>query len=79
MTKTQGQVESDEQLKIKEAKLIARDAAEEFSDKHKGWVYKFPAYRAVYLTQSADELLSTPNPIVTEVNEINEIALPEKE
>jgi hypothetical protein len=79
VTKTQGQVESDEQLKIKEAKLIARDAAEEFSDKHKGWVYKFPAYRAVYLTQSANELLSTPKPVVTEVNEINEIAPPEKE
>jgi len=30
VTKTQGEVESDEQLKIKEAKLLARDAAEEF-------------------------------------------------
>lgn len=79
VTKTEGEVESDEQLKIKEAKLIARDAAEEFSDNHKGWVYKFPAYRAVYLTKSADELLSAPKPILTEVNELNEMATPEKE
>ena len=62
VTKTQGEVESDEQLKIKEAKLIARDAAEEFSEKHKGWVYQIPAYRAEDLTKSSAELFAAPKP-----------------
>ncbi|MGA2679885.1 MAG: DUF4340 domain-containing protein [Sedimentisphaerales bacterium] len=62
ITKTQGEVESDEQLKIKEAKLIARDAAEEFSEKHKGWVYKIPAYRAEDLTKSSADLFAAPKP-----------------
>ncbi len=78
ITKTQGEVETDEQLKVKEAKLIARDAAEEFSETHKGWVYKIPAYRAVYLTKSADELLEIPKKVVSEVNDVNDIASPEK-
>ena len=60
ITKTQGEVESDEQLKIKEAKLLARDAAEEFSEKHKGWVYQIPAYRAENLTKSSAELFAAP-------------------
>lgn len=62
ITKTQGEVESDEQLKIKEAKLLARDAAEEFSEKHKGWVYQIPAYRAEYLIMSSAELFAPPKP-----------------
>jgi hypothetical protein len=62
ITKTQGEVESDEQLKIKEVKLIARDAAEEFSEKHKGWVYQIPAYRAENLTKSSAELFAIPKP-----------------
>ncbi len=62
VTKTQGEVESDEQLKIKEAKLLARDAAEEFSEEHKGWVYQIPAYRAENLTKSSAELFATPKP-----------------
>ncbi len=62
VTKTEGEVESDEQLKIKEAKLLARDAAEEFSEKHKGWVYQIPAYRAEDLTKSSAELFAAPKP-----------------
>jgi hypothetical protein len=63
VTKTEGVVESDEQLKIKEAKLIARDAAEEFSEKHKGWVYKIPAYYAENLTKTSAELFAAPKPV----------------
>ncbi len=79
VTKTQGEVESDEQLKIKEAKLLARDAAEEFSDTHKAWVYQIPVYRADSLTKSLDELFEAPKPAITEVNELDEISPPEKE
>ncbi|MGA2071683.1 MAG: DUF4340 domain-containing protein [Sedimentisphaerales bacterium] len=69
VTKTQGEVESDEQLKIKEAKLIARDAAEEFSDTHKGWVYQIPDYMAANLTKTSAELLESGQPPRAEVNE----------
>jgi hypothetical protein len=70
VTKTQGEVESDEQLKIKEAKLIARDAAEEFSETHKGWVYQIPDYLAENLTRTSAELLETAKPVQAEVNEL---------
>jgi hypothetical protein len=57
VTKTQGEVESEDQLKKKEAKLLASDAAEEFSEKHKGWVYQIPAYNAENLNKSIAELV----------------------
>jgi hypothetical protein len=69
VTKTQGEVESEEQLKIKEAKLLARDAAEEFSEKHKGWVYQIPAYRAENLTRTSADLFQVPKTRQAEVNE----------
>jgi Domain of unknown function (DUF4340) len=69
VTKTQGEVESDEQLKIKETKLIARDAAEEFSETHKGWVYQIPDYMAANLTRTSAELLESGKPLQAEVNE----------
>jgi hypothetical protein len=57
VTKTQGEVESEDQLKKKEAKLLASDAAEEFSEKHKGWVYQIPAYNAENLNKPIAELV----------------------
>jgi hypothetical protein len=69
VTKTQGEVESDEQLKIKEAKLLARDAAEEFSETHNGWVYQIPDYLAANLTRTSAELLESGQPVQAEVNE----------
>ena len=69
VTKTQGEIESDEQLKIKEAKLLARDAAEEFSETHKGWVYQIPDYLAANLTRTSAELLESAKPVQAEVNE----------
>ena len=69
VTKTKGEVESDEQLKIKEAKLIARDAAEEFSDTHKGWVYQIPDYMAANLTKTSAELLESGQPQGADVKE----------
>jgi hypothetical protein len=72
ITKTQGEVESDAQLKIKEVKLIARDAAEEFSETHKGWVYQIPSYIAENLTKSAADLIKSSKPVITEVNAVDE-------
>jgi hypothetical protein len=69
VTKTQGEVESEEQLKIKEAKLLARDAAEEFSDTHKGWVYQIPAYRAEILTKTSADLFEATKSYQADVNE----------
>jgi len=72
ITKTQGEVETEEQLKIKEAKLLARDAAEEFSQNHKNWVYKIPSYRAENLTKTSTDIFEQPRPMIEEVNEISE-------
>jgi hypothetical protein len=57
VTKTQGEVESQDELEKKEAKLLARDAAEEFAEKHKGWVYQIPDYQAENLTKPLAELV----------------------
>ncbi|UCF42937.1 MAG: DUF4340 domain-containing protein [Planctomycetota bacterium] len=56
VTKDKG-VESEEQLKEKEAKLLARDKANEFSAKHSGWVYEIADYKAENLTKQLSELL----------------------
>ena len=56
VTKEQG-VESQEQLKEKEAKLLALENAEKFTKRHAGWIYKIPEYKAVYLTKKLPELL----------------------
>lgn len=50
-------VESAEQLKEKELKLLARDKAGEFSAKHKDWVYEIPEYKVEQLVKELSELL----------------------
>jgi hypothetical protein len=55
--KTMGQVESEEELKAKEAKLMAIDAVNAFNRKHQGWVYEIPSYKAGNLTKPLPELL----------------------
>ncbi|HEX42944.1 MAG TPA: DUF4340 domain-containing protein [Phycisphaerales bacterium] len=54
---TDARTESDEQMKEKEAKLLAHDNASKFAQQHQGWVYEIPSYKANYLTRSLDELL----------------------
>ncbi len=54
---TDARTESDEQMKEKEAKLLARDNAGKFTQQHQGWVYEIPSYKASYLTRSLNELL----------------------
>jgi len=55
-------VESQEQLKEKEAKLLARDRANEFTARHKGWVYQIPDYKAALLVKKLSELVETEEP-----------------
>ncbi len=52
-----GKVESEEELKKKEAKLVARDEAKKFTEKHQGWVYEIPDWKAKNLTKALSDLL----------------------
>jgi len=70
VTKTQGQVESEEELKKKEAKLLARDAADEFLEKHKDWVYQLHKDKAQDMTKPLADLLEDVNTPAIEPQEI---------
>jgi hypothetical protein len=52
-----GEVESEEELKKKEAILLARDEVKKFSEKHQGWVYEIPDWKAKNLTKALSELV----------------------
>ncbi len=58
ITKTQGVVESQEVLKEKETKLLARDSAENFAEDHAGWVYQASRNKAQYLTKIIADLVT---------------------
>ncbi len=49
--------ESEEELKKKEAKLLARDKAKTFSTKHQGWIYEIADWKAQNLTKNLADLL----------------------
>ncbi|MFA5555319.1 MAG: DUF4340 domain-containing protein [Phycisphaerae bacterium] len=49
--------ESDEELRKKEAKLLALEAVERFNRRCKGWTFKIPSWIANNLTKPLDELL----------------------
>jgi hypothetical protein len=70
-----GKVESEEELKKKEAKLLARDNAEEFTTKHNGWVYEVADWKAKNLTKKLDDLLEdetkTEESTATEPNSVS--------
>ena len=48
---------SEEELKKKEAKLLARDKAKEFTAKHEGWIYEIPEWKAKNLMKKLSELV----------------------
>jgi hypothetical protein len=50
-------VETEDELRKKEAKLLTRDRAEDFSRKHDGWLYQIPEHKAKILTKDLSELL----------------------
>jgi len=55
-------VESEEELKAKEAKLLARDAAQKFTARHQAWVYEIADYKANNLTKELADLLEDAEP-----------------
>ena len=40
------------ELKGKDTRLLTQDNAEEFSVKHKGWIYQIPDYKAGNMTKN---------------------------
>ena len=52
-----GEVESEEELKKKEAKLLARDNATQFTTKHHGWVYEIAEWKAKNLANKLADLI----------------------
>ncbi|UCG46243.1 MAG: DUF4340 domain-containing protein [Phycisphaerales bacterium] len=52
-----GQVESQEELKKKEAKLLAKENAGKYTVRHRGWVYEIPDWKANNLTKKLSDLL----------------------
>lgn len=52
-----GEVESEEELKKKEAKLLARDNAIKFTAKHQGSVYEIADWKAKNLTKELTDLI----------------------
>ncbi|MHC4122501.1 MAG: DUF4340 domain-containing protein [Planctomycetota bacterium] len=50
-------VESEEELIKKEAKLLARDAAQHFSMIHRNWIYEIPEHKIKTLTTKLEDLL----------------------
>ena len=52
-----GEVESEEELKKKEAKLLARDNATKFTAKHQGSVYEIADWNAKNLTKELADLI----------------------
>ncbi len=50
-------VESDEELKAKEEKLLARDNAEQFNQKHQGWLYEVYTWKGESLTKALDDMI----------------------
>ena len=53
----QQQVESEEQLRHREALFLAKDTAENFTGRHAGWIYVIPSYKAEELTRSLGDLI----------------------
>ncbi len=52
-----GDTESEEELKKKEAKLFAHENAVKFANKHRGWAYLIPDYKAKNLTKKLSDLI----------------------
>ena len=52
--------DSEEELKAKEAKLLAQEKALKFSKRHSPWVYEIPEYKAKYLVKPLEDLLEQP-------------------
>lgn len=63
--------DSEEQLKKKEAQLLAWEKTNQFSEKHNGWLYQTPDWEAKLLTKKLSELLEDEEPNAIELEDIN--------
>ena len=57
VTKEKGVVESEEELKKKEAKLLAKEKTQKMSVRHKDWIYEIAENDAKNLTKQLSELI----------------------
>jgi len=73
----ENEVQSEEQLKKNEAKLLARDRAKEFAIKHQGWVYEIADWKAKYLTRQLSDLLEDQPMPKEKAAEPNAVTAPE--
>ncbi|MCJ7730423.1 MAG: DUF4340 domain-containing protein [Sedimentisphaerales bacterium] len=67
-------VESEEELKKKEAKLLAKEKAKKFQETCDGWIYQIPEYNAKNMTRPMAELIEDiPPQKPAEANEPKEV------
>jgi hypothetical protein len=66
-------VESEEELKKKEAKLLAQEGAIKFTAKHKGWVYEIADWKAKNLIKEFSELIEDEEPPEDEADEASTV------
>ena len=67
-------VESEEELKVKEAKLLALDKVQRFTAKHQGWVYEIAEWKAKNLTKRLSDLVEDePKPEEAKPNDPNSV------
>ncbi|AQT69707.1 hypothetical protein STSP2_02902 [Anaerohalosphaera lusitana] len=57
VTMTKGVQVDEEELKQKEAKLVARDKAQAFAAKNEDWIFEIPSYKADNMTKPLSDLL----------------------
>ncbi|MBP8303738.1 MAG: DUF4340 domain-containing protein [Phycisphaerae bacterium] len=69
-------VDSPEELKKKEARLLAEEKALKFAARHTAWVYEIPSWKAGYLTKDVNDLVEDlPKPAAgTEAKEPNAVS-----
>ncbi|MBN1126865.1 MAG: DUF4340 domain-containing protein [Sedimentisphaerales bacterium] len=72
VTMTRGQTESEEELKKKEARLMAEESAQKFAQMHKDWLYEISSYKAENLTKKLSDLLEDEEKEETEPQSISD-------
>ncbi|MHC4116247.1 MAG: DUF4340 domain-containing protein [Planctomycetota bacterium] len=64
------EVESQEELKAKEAKLLAKEASQKFAARHQAWIYEIADYKAGNLTKELADLLEDVEPEEADPNAV---------
>jgi hypothetical protein len=70
-------VESEEVLKEKEAKLVAADKASKLTARHRGWVYKLTEWKAKSLVKPLEDLLEDEEKPEADPNDVAPVAASE--